>query len=132
MVTAILIFFLVAVVVSYLAGELSPRALGFFLVIGMASSTIVLTTILMRSRKHLSGAAKEPASPLGEQRRETVRKIRRYKLSIAFMLVTLVAAIYVTRHDALWPRITGSLLNIGLTYSLFRALRTEQRKIKKQ
>lgn len=111
-------------------GALSPRALGIVGLLLWVGGFVFLTLRLRAINRNFK-SADQPALDSSDPavRKKIMRSIRILRVGIVMMPVFLIYGLSVTTGEPLFPRITGAVINICMTWSFYHALRIERAKL---
>jgi uncharacterized membrane protein len=112
------------------AGALSPRTLGIvgiLLWVGGFAFLVLRFRAINRKYKSTEQPVLEPGDPTA--RKKIVRSIRSLKLGLIMMPVALVIGLLATIGEPILPRITGAVMNLLITWTLYKAIRAQKSKL---
>jgi uncharacterized membrane protein len=111
-------------------GALSPRTLGIvgiLLWVGGFAFLALRFRAINRNYKSAEQPALEPGDPTA--RKKIVRSIRSLKLGLVMMPTSLVLGLLATIGEPVFPRITGAVINVLITWTLYKAFRIQKAKL---
>jgi hypothetical protein len=120
--------FLLLVVVAFVRGLLSPRAVGVVGILAMIGFS-VLTSIVFK--KHPLSAVMSPSKPIDAiTRRQRIRAIRNCKLLVLVMVLCLLYGLLQFDKASLFPELVGIIVNLCITTSLIYIIVRLQRSLR--
>jgi len=111
-------------------GALSPRALGIVGILLWVGGFVFLT-LRFRAINRNFKSADQPALDSSDPaiRKKVMRSIRVLRVGLIMMPVFLIYGLSATSGEPVFPRITGAVINLFITWSIYRALRAERTKL---
>ena len=136
-----MILALFLIVVAELQGILSPRGLGFSALFVLVAGTVALIVIARKHTKdaQATGAHTLRAGPImdAKERKRITRSIWMFKVCVAFLALSLVAALWRQvpafihgQYDGLFPALVGVVMNLTFTATFVWAIRQSQKKLR--
>jgi hypothetical protein len=108
--------FLLLVVVAFVRGLLSPRALGVVGLFGMVAFALVFFIAFKRRSKRAASIVVSPSAPLDASgRKKRVRTIRYCKVLVVVLVFILLNGLREIGRGPLFPQMIGATVNLGIT-----------------
>lgn len=116
----------------FIFGGISFLGLGYAFIAIFTAGFVFLTMAFSRAkrdRRYGSEALRRYDDPAA--RRRVLRTIRLYTAMIVVLPLALAYGLWDTRGGPLLPRISGTIVNVLMTYGLIRAVGAERAKLKR-
>jgi hypothetical protein len=121
---------LLVIVREEVVGALSPRGLG---IVGLSLwiGGFVFLTVRFRAINRSYKPAEQPLLESGDPatRKKIVRSIRSLKVGLIMMPACLVFGLLATVGEPLFPRITGAVMNLFITWTIYKAFCIQKEKL---
>ena len=121
---------LLLVVREEVVGALSPKGLGVAGLLLMVGGSVFLAS-RFRAINRTYKSAEQPALVSGDPvvHQKLVRSIRSLRVGLFMMPTVLIYALFATKGESVFPRITGAVMNLLITWAFYKALRAQKAKL---
>jgi hypothetical protein len=106
----------------------SPRSLAIGMLLLMVTMIIILWMVFAKCAERRKLGLE--VIPVSTDRKKLQRSIAWLKFNVVFFPVVLVYASWETRGGPIAPRLVGIIMNLLITFGLFRALQQKQSRLK--
>ncbi len=111
-------------------GALSPQALG---IVGLLLwvGGFVFLTLRFRTINRNFKSADQPALDSSDPttRKKIIRSIRILRVGLIMMPLFLIYGLSATSGEPVFPRVVGAVMNLLITWTFYKALRTQKAKL---
>ena len=111
------------VAIAYAKGAMSPRLLGVVLLLLVGALSVAISSTMKRA----NSGTDQLSGPADTSKRR--RLIQRLQIAVVVLPVLLVAGLWVTRGEPLFPRITGAAVNIFFTLWFISLIRRAKKQL---